>query len=134
MKRRQAHIRLDISSAGTPAYRQIADQLRTLIIEGVLNPGDSLPPVRRLALELGVHFNTAAQAYRTLAQEGFLEIARGHRARVVERARPKRAGPRTADNFRQRLRELVAGVRARGLNVQQIAGELKNIANGLESQ
>ena len=104
------------------------------MIEGVLNRGDSLPPVRRLALELGVHFNTTAQAYRTLAQEGFLEIARGHRARVIERALPKQADPQAADNFRQRLRELVASVRARGLHVHQIAGELKIIANGLENK
>src|ERR1700733_7254942 len=73
MKRRQAQIRLD-NAAGTAAYRQIADQLRTLIVEGVLRHGDSLPPVRRLALELGVHFNTTAEAYRALAEEGFLEI------------------------------------------------------------
>src|SRR5580704_8787392 len=90
-KTRHSQIRLDNDPAGTAAYKQIADQLRTLIIEGALNPGDFLPPVRRLALELGVHFNTIAQAYRTLAQEGLLEITRGHRAAVVERNLPKRA-------------------------------------------
>lgn len=133
MKRRQTHIRLDITS-GTPAYRQIADQLRTMIIEGALNPGDSLPPVRRLALELGVHFNTIAQSYRTLAQEGLLEIRRGHRAVVIERNLPRRADPQTAERFRWKVRELIAVVRARGLNAQQIAGELKIIADGLENQ
>jgi GntR family transcriptional regulator len=115
-----------------PAYRQIADQLRALIVEGVLNPEDSLPPVRRLALELGVHFNTVAQAYRTLAEEGFLKITRGRRAQIVGRTLPERADPRTADRFRQRVRELVASVRACGLNIDEIAGELKTIADALE--
>jgi GntR family transcriptional regulator len=128
---RSAQIRLDLKS-GTPAYRQIADQLRTLAVEGAIVPGDSLPPVRRLALELGVHFNTIAEAYRVLAQEGFLNITRGHRARVVDRTMPRRPDPETAENFRQRMRELIAGVRARGLSQRQIVGELKNLAEGLE--
>ena len=130
-KRARARIRLDTASE-IPAYRQIADQLRALIVEGVLNPEDSLPPVRRLALELGVHFNTVAQAYRTLAEEGFLKITRGRRAQIVGRTLPERADPRTADRFRQRVRELVASVRACGLNIDEIAGELKTIADALE--
>jgi GntR family transcriptional regulator len=65
--RQPAQIRLDTSS-DTPAYRQVADQLRTIAVEGVVRPGDTLPPIRRLALELGVHFNTIAEAYRVLAQ------------------------------------------------------------------
>jgi len=128
---RSAQIRLDVKSE-VPAYRQVADQLRALAVEGLIVPGDSLPPVRRLALDLGVHFNTIAEAYRLLAQEGFLEITRGHGARVADRAVPRRASPEVAENFRQRMRELVAGVRARGLSGRQIAGELKTMAEGLE--
>jgi GntR family transcriptional regulator len=131
MMHQPAQIRLDLKSEA-PAYRQVADQLRTLAVEGVIVPGDSLPPVRRLALELGVHFNTVAEAYRVLAQEGFLEITHGHRARVADRTAPRRASPEVAEGFRQRMRELVAGARARGLTERQIAGELKTIAEGLE--
>ncbi len=133
MAQRSAQIRLDTKS-DIPAYRQVADQVRTLAVEGVLAPGDLLPPVRRLALELGVHFNTVAEAYRVLAQEGFLEITHGHGACVIDRTSPRHAGPDVAEGFRQRLRELVAGVRARGLTRRQIAGELKTIVEGLESR
>ena len=129
--RRSAQIRLDMKS-DVPAYRQVADQLRTLAVEGAVVPGDSLPPVRRLALDLGVHFNTIAEAYRVLAEEGFLEITHGHGARVADRTTPRRASPEVADNFRQRMRELIAGVRARGLTGRQIAGELKTMAEVLE--
>jgi GntR family transcriptional regulator len=126
-----AQIRLD-SSSDIPAYRQVADQLRTLAVEGVIKPGDTLPPVRRLALELGVHFNTIAEAYRVLAQEGFLEITHGHGARIMDRTLPRRAEPQSLENFRQRLRELVASVRARGLGTRQITAELRTMAEGLE--
>jgi GntR family transcriptional regulator len=129
--RHPAQIRLDTSS-DVPAYKQVADQLRMLIVEKVPSAGESLPPVRRLALELGVHFNTVAEAYRVLAQEGFLEITHGHGARIVDRVPPRRAAPESLENFRQRLRELVAAVRARGLSTRQIVAELRLVKEGLE--
>jgi GntR family transcriptional regulator len=100
-------------------------------MEGVLKPGDSLPPIRRLALDLGIHFNTVAEAYRALAQEGFLEIVHGHGARLVDR-RSVSAGPEVRDDFRRRLRELVAAVRARGLTARSVAGELRGLAESME--
>ena len=65
------HLRLDPNSS-VPAVRQIADNLRILLVEGQLKPGDELPSVRRVAMELGVHFNTVAEAYRQLVAEGRL--------------------------------------------------------------
>jgi len=124
-------IRIDTTST-TPAYKQLADQLRVLAVEGVLKPGESLPPLRRLALELGVHFNTVAEAYRVLAQEGFLLITHGHGARITDRNPPRRPEPESLENFRQRLRELVASVRAHGLSTKQITSELNTAAEGLE--
>jgi GntR family transcriptional regulator len=125
---------LDLNST-VPAYRQIVDQLRALLVEGVLKPGEALPPVRRLALELGVHFNTVAEAYRTLSQEGFLEVTHGRAARVVERvARPvaEEVEQEAAQTLRKRLRELVAELRARGLSTQHIARELSGVLETLE--
>jgi DNA-binding transcriptional regulator YhcF (GntR family) len=63
-----------------PLYRQIADAIRTLLVAGTLVPGDILPPVRRLAIDLGLHFNTVAEAYRALALEGWLDLRRGRGA------------------------------------------------------
>jgi GntR family transcriptional regulator len=126
-----AQIRLDTAS-DAPAWRQIVSQLRTLVMEGTLLPGDSLPPVRKLALNLGIHFNTVAEAYRALAQEGFLEIVHGHGARVVDRRLVEKAGPEVADDFRMKLRELVAGIRARGLSARVAATELRRLAEAVE--
>jgi len=64
-----ARIRIDLNSP-VPATRQIADGLRVELVEGRLKPGSGLPSVRRVAMELGVHFNTVAEAYRVLAAEG----------------------------------------------------------------
>lgn len=132
MPRNNLQIRVDVTGV-IPAYRQIMDQVRTLIIEGALQPGDTLPAVRRLALDLGIHFNTVAEAYRLLAREGFLEIVHGHGARVLDRTAPRQPGPEVADDFQRKLRDLVAGIRARGLSSRRIAGELRGLAEALEN-
>ena len=125
-----AKLRVDLAR-DTPAGRQIVDQMRALMMEGILKPGDALPTIRRLAIELGIHFNTVAESYRTLAKEGFLEITHGQGARVVDR-QPVAAGPEVTDDFRRRLRELVAAMRARGLTARSVASELRGFAQLVE--
>jgi GntR family transcriptional regulator len=124
-------LRVDLKSP-VPVYRQIVDAVRILLVNGDLNPGDALPPVRRLALDLGVHFNTVAEAYRTLEAEGWLEIGRRSGARVVKRSLSDRCGPETGEAFDRRLREMVAEVQARGLPRDRIARELRLLAKTLE--
>jgi len=124
-------LRIDLGSA-VPVYRQIVDGLRILLVNGDVKPGDQLPPVRRLAMDLGVHFNTVAEAYRTLAGEGWLDIGRRSGARVLERTTPDRPDPETAKNFERRLREFVAELQARGFPRARIARELRRLADGLE--
>jgi DNA-binding transcriptional regulator YhcF (GntR family) len=123
-------IQIDLDSA-TPVNRQIVDQLRTRLVEGTVAPGDVLPSVRRLAVDLGVHFNTIADAYRTLAAEGWLDVAQGRAVRVLERvAPPASAEARTL--FRQRLRQLVAEARAQGVPSPSLARELTTMAESMK--
>jgi DNA-binding transcriptional regulator YhcF (GntR family) len=124
-------LRVDLKSS-IPVYRQIVDGLRILLVNRELHPGDPMPPVRRLALDLGVHFNTVAEAYRTLAEEGWLEIGRRSGARVVARAMPNRVDPQSGEIFQRRLQELVAEQQSRGVTRGKIARDLRRIADTLE--
>jgi DNA-binding transcriptional regulator YhcF (GntR family) len=124
-----AQIRIDLD-ASTPVNRQIVDQIRTLLVEGALPAGADLPSVRRLATDLGVHFATVADAYRTLAEEGWLEISHGRSARVLPRRAPV-AGPDAGDVFRRRLRQLVAEARSQGVAAKEIARELASLSKGV---
>ncbi len=62
----------------TPIYEQLVSEIRRMIELGELKPGDSLPPVRRLAAQLDVAPNTVARAYQELAN---LDLIKGHRRR-----------------------------------------------------
>ena len=124
-------IRIDVEST-TPAYRQIADSIRTLLVNGDLRPGDLLPPVRQLAVDLAVHFNTVAEAYRTLADEGWLDLKRRRGAQVIRRPTPPKPPPESEVKFLQRVRELVAASQAGGLPPETIARHLCEIAEGLK--
>lgn len=124
-------LRIDLKSS-VPVYRQIVDGLRIMLVNGELVPGDQLPPVRRLAIDLGVHFNTIAEAYRALAEEGWLEIARRSGARVIAREVPRAVGAETSEVFQRRLRELVAEWQARGFPRGRIVRELRRLAEMLD--
>src|SRR5450756_365317 len=124
-------IQIDLDST-TPVNRQIVEQLRLQLVAGGIRPGDALPSVRRLAVDLGVHFNTVADAYRTLADEGWLDVAQGRSVRVLERVAPP-ASPEARNLFRQRLRHLVAEARARGVPSASLTRDLTTMAESMKS-
>jgi GntR family transcriptional regulator len=61
----------------TPIYAQLERGLRAAIAAGRLRPGDQLPTVRQLAVELSVNANTVARVYAELERAGVLETRRG---------------------------------------------------------
>jgi GntR family transcriptional regulator len=61
----------------TPIFAQIEHGIRAAIATGRLRPGDQLPTVRQLAVELKVNANTVARVYSDLERSGVLETRRG---------------------------------------------------------
>ncbi|MGI6469687.1 MAG: PLP-dependent aminotransferase family protein [Syntrophomonadaceae bacterium] len=53
-----------------PLYRQLYLHIEKAILSGRLEPGQKLPPIRRLAARLGVNTVTVVQAYRCLERAG----------------------------------------------------------------
>jgi GntR family transcriptional regulator len=115
-----------------PVYRQIVDSIRHLLVEGELTPGDQLPPVRQLGLDLGVHFNTVAQAYRELSDEGWLDLKRRRGAVVLDRALPAAPGKARQNASLKKLRELTAQLLAEGIPANEIVHHLRKLADGIK--
>ena len=61
----------------TPIYAQLERGLRAAIATGRLRPGDQLPTVRQLAVELMVNANTVARVYAELERSGVIDTRRG---------------------------------------------------------
>ena len=79
-------VRIEIDpGASAPIYMQIIEKLHRLMVAGELDTGDRLPPVRQLADELGINFNTVARSYRWLEQAGLLSMCQGRGTFVLDR-------------------------------------------------
>jgi GntR family transcriptional regulator len=61
----------------TPIYAQLERGLRAAMATGRLRPGDQLPTVRQLAVDLRVNANTVARVYAELERVGVIETRRG---------------------------------------------------------
>ena len=110
-----------------PVYRQIADELQRSVSVGILKPGDSLPATRQLAAELKLNANTVQHAYRTLQQEGVIEMRRGLGAFVAAAPKESRQRPAVARQIAERaLREAFR----HGLLASDLMKALKEIAPG----
>lgn len=123
-------LQIDLAS-DLPASEQIVRGLRATLLAGQFRPGDQLPSVRQLALDLGVHHNTVAGAYRQLAEEGWLDLRRGRGATVIERPRPEPT-PRAEAEFQQRVNEVAVKALAEGIPVEAVVRELKALIRKLE--
>ena len=116
---------LDLRS-GVPVYRQIIDQVHAARASGSIGPGDRLPTVRQLAVDLKVNPNTVVHAYRELELTGVLTTHQGTGTfltnTVVERSEAE---------HRQKLDRLVSEFVARagreGITVQEIQERLQQL-------
>ncbi|MCP5105289.1 MAG: GntR family transcriptional regulator [bacterium] len=65
------------NSSSDPIYEQITKQIKTQIINGELEEGQSLPSIRKLAKELNISVITTKRAYEDLEREGFIDTVAG---------------------------------------------------------
>ena len=93
---------------GVPIYRQIVNQVKYLVASGLLLPGEELPPIRTLALQLKVTPNTIVKAYGELEISGAIQKRRGSGTFVSE-GRPQQVALRERRRvIEQRIDALLA--------------------------
>ena len=60
-----------------PVYEQLVEQVESFILKGILKPGDQMPSVRSLSLELSVNPNTVQKSYSELDFRGLIQSVPG---------------------------------------------------------
>jgi GntR family transcriptional regulator len=63
--------------SGVPLYLQLIEQVKRAVALGTMAPGEQLPTVKALALELTINPNTVARAYRDLERDAVIETSPG---------------------------------------------------------
>jgi GntR family transcriptional regulator len=120
-------IQLDLHS-GMPVYRQIIDQVRGGIASGLLVPGDQLPTVRQLAVDLAINPNTVIRAYRELELGGLLETHQGT-GTFISAQKMKRADAERGKQLAQIVGDCVSRAGAAGFTIDDLIDELRGLAN-----
>ena len=108
----------------TPIYAQLERGLRAAIATGRLAPGDQLPTVRQLAVDLRINANTVARVYTDLERRGVLETRRGVGSFVsaaAAQAQPPRDRERRLRAFVTRV---LADADAAGFTLEEILDAL----------
>ena len=119
-----ALVSIDTQDA-TPIYAQLERALRASIATGRLQPGDQLPTVRQLAVELQVNANTVARVYAELERAGAIETRRGVGSFISAtplEARPPREHDRRLRAFVTRL---LADADVAGFTVDEVTAALR---------
>jgi GntR family transcriptional regulator len=110
----------------TPIYAQLDRGLRAAIVTGRLRPGDQLPTVRQLAVELQVNANTVARVYAELEREGVLETRRGVGSFVSTAPGAARSAAEHTRRLRAFVTRLLADAAAAGFTHEEILAELED--------
>lgn len=112
------------NSSDKPIYEQICMQVKNLIMNGTLSPGEALPSMRALARDLHISVITVQRAYEDLTRDGFIETVSGKGSFVAAQNREfiREEQLRAAEGLLQKAAEIG---RANGIRYEQMANILR---------
>jgi GntR family transcriptional regulator len=109
---------------GVPIYRQIINQIEYAILSKRMVPGDKLPTIRALAVELKTNPNTIAKAYGELEIRGILVTQVGSGTFISDKK------PETDNGRKQKINAIferfMAEMKALGVSKEELAEMLKS--------
>jgi GntR family transcriptional regulator len=112
-------MRIDPSSH-VPIYLQIADAIRAAVAAGVYRPGEMLPSLRAMAVEVQVNPNTVQRAYDELEREGLVYSQRGRGLFVTERGTSS-AQSGAEEGIRRIFDDAIRAAQAAGMTARQVS-------------
>ena len=122
----KVEFRLELKS-GVPVYRQVMDQVLVAVASGTLTPGDQLPTVRQLAVDLSINPNTVVRAYKELEIRGFLMTQQGTGTFIT--SQPVRTDEvQRQEKLSRMVADFVARAASDGYSVAEIVERLSELS------
>ncbi len=112
------------NSSNDPIYLQIVNQIKAMIMSGELSPGEALPSMRNLAMQMRVSLITTKRAYEELERDGFIETYTGKGSFV----KAQNAELLREENLRQaeeHLQKAVQKAKISGITFEELTDILK---------
>ena len=109
-----------------PLYKQVMDQIKDAIADGVLKPQERLPSIREMSKELDISEITIKRAYTDLEAEGFIYTRAGMGSFVVNIDR-ERLRKEKLDEIRQDLKRLLRTGERAGISKAEVVRLLKDM-------
>lgn len=110
----------------TPIYEQIIEQMKFHVMKGNLKPGNAIPSVRKLALELKITPGTVAKAYQELERQEIIETIRGKGTFIAREIRVEENQARLTA-IKKQLNTIVMELRMMGYDSRMVVELVKGI-------
>ena len=114
----------------TPLHAQLERGIRVAIATGRLRPGNQLPTVRQLAVDLRVNANTVAKVYLALEREGVVATKRGVGTFISEVVPKASTEGQRERRLRALLDQLLTDAAALGYSPDEVMRHLARRAEG----
>ena len=116
---------LDLKSS-KPIYEQIVEQMKFHVLKGHLKPGDAIPSVRKLALDISITPGTVAKAYQELERQHIIETIRGKGTFIASKIELKQDESRM-EEARKLLRSAILELKVMGLKENEVTDVVKEL-------
>ena len=118
-------IKID-TNLSLPLFKQLMDQIKKAVMDGLLKPGDSLPSIRQLANDLELNHNTVAKAYRILERDSIIQT-KGYRGTSIHGDAKKNSTINMNNFITTRLNETIKSLRESGATDSEIRIAFSNV-------
>ena len=112
-----------------PLYKQVMDQIKDAIADGVLKPQEKLPSIREISKELDISEITIKRAYTDLEAEGFIYTRAGMGSFIVNIDKGRLRKEKLSE-IRQDLKRLLRTAERSGISKEEVVRLLKDLQEG----
>lgn len=124
--------KIDLRSS-IPVYKQLVQETKRAILKNLLQPGDRLPSVRELAVQLTINPNTVQKAYHELERQGAIENLQGKGTFVAMNYQPNRDNEKVAA-LREDLCRTLVEARYLGFKKQEVVCMVEQLLDELDGR